>query len=103
MRFTRDEFIKVVGNFETMFSQCLKLQEAMVCSEWIGNKWVDQYWDLMYDLCDLKPGEADDFDFFIFDLDFGRKWAPGIIKDGDGSDIPLRNAEELWDWFTKEN
>jgi hypothetical protein len=34
--------------------------------------------------------------YFMFDLDFGAKWKVGMITE-DGKDVPMRNAEELYD------
>jgi hypothetical protein len=37
--------------------------------------------------------------YFVYDLDFGRKWHEGCITDKNDIDIPLRNAEELYDFL----
>lgn len=35
-------------------------------------------------------------DYYIYELDFGKKWKVGCITDRDGADIPLSNASELY-------
>lgn len=45
--------------------------------------------DLLYDTHDWVG-------YYCFDLDFGRRWKPGCVKNGDGEDIPLRNPHELY-------
>lgn len=42
-----------------------------------------------------------DLDYYCYELDFGRKWKPGMITFND-KDIPCRNSEELWDLIMME-
>lgn len=39
-------------------------------------------------------------DYYAWEIDFGRKWTPGMIKDQNGEDIPLQTAEDLYDLIT---
>ena len=39
---------------------------------------------------------------FCFELDFGRKWKPGMVKDKNGLDLQLSNAEDLYTYLTKK-
>ena len=34
---------------------------------------------------------------FCFELNFGKKWEPGIIRDDNGLDITLQTPEDLYD------
>ena len=36
--------------------------------------------------------------YFIYELDFGRKWKPGMVTD-DFGDVPMSSAEELYDFL----
>lgn len=36
-------------------------------------------------------------DYFCFELDFGRKWEHGSIKDKDGNEIVLKTPEDLYE------
>ena len=47
-------------------------------------------------LGDLLCDTHDWVGYYCFDLDFGRRWKPGCVKNGDGEDIPLRNPHELY-------
>ena len=45
-----------------------------------------------------------DIFFFCFELDFGRKWEPGVVtendeKNGNVIDIDFSSAEKLWDYL----
>lgn len=41
--------------------------------------------------------ENDNIDYFIYELNYGSRWHEGCITTKDGKDIPMRNAEELYD------
>lgn len=41
--------------------------------------------------------------YFIYELEFGKKWEPGMITDVDGSDIDLSTSEKLYDFLISEN
>lgn len=34
--------------------------------------------------------------YFVYDLEFGKKWHKKCITDKDGKDIPLKNANDLY-------
>ena len=42
-----------------------------------------------------------DIDYFIYELDYGRKYEPGYIKDNDGNEIDFSTAEKLYDYLAK--
>lgn len=47
-------------------------------------------------------GEADSGDtisYFCFELDYGRKWKPGVITENDGIDIDISTPEKLYDYL----
>lgn len=36
-------------------------------------------------------------EYFCFELNFGKKWEPGLIRDDNGLDIVLQTPEDLYD------
>lgn len=46
-------------------------------------------------------GITDDIDYFIDDLEFGKKWKPGMVTEN-GNDIKLQTPEDLWNILTKK-
>lgn len=40
--------------------------------------------------------------YYIYELDYGRKYVPGCITDADGTDIELDTAEKLYDFLVSE-
>ena len=43
-----------------------------------------------------------DISYFVYELDFGKEWEPGMIIDESGNDIDLSTAEKLYDYLMKE-
>lgn len=43
----------------------------------------------------------ENIDYFINELDFGRKYKPGMITDDDDEDIDLSTAEKLYDYLVR--
>lgn len=48
------------------------------------------------------PSGHCDIEYFMYELDFGRKWKRGMVTDK-GRDIKLTTAEKLWNYLTKKN
>ena len=44
----------------------------------------------------------EDIDYFIYELDYGRTYEPGMITDENGHDIDLSSAGKLYDYLTGE-
>lgn len=41
-----------------------------------------------------------DISYFIYELDYGRRWQPGCVIDGNGEDIDMSTSEKLYDYLT---
>ena len=50
-----------------------------------------------------KYDTEDDIYYFIYDLDCGREWKPGMVTDEDGNDIKMGTIRDLYDYIVKEN
>lgn len=50
--------------------------------------------ELLAEIMDDKMG---DIEFFCYELDFGRKYEPGMITDEEGNGIDLSSPERLYD------
>lgn len=65
---------------------------------------------LDYPSCDIElvtllTKIMEDYDglifYFCYEIDFGREWKVGCMTDIDGTDIPLRTIEDLWNALNK--
>lgn len=54
-------------------------------------------------LCKLTHDDEiySDIDYFIYELDYGREYKKGMVKDSDGNEINFSNAEGLYDYLLK--
>ena len=52
---------------------------------------------------DIDAYGTTDIDYFIYELDFGKKWPEYSAYDEHGALIPMRTPEELYDYLIKEN
>lgn len=51
----------------------------------------------------MNDDNADSWiEYFVFDLDFGKKYTVGCANNKDGSNIDLSHAGKLWDFLNKE-
>ena len=42
-----------------------------------------------------------DISYFIYELDYGREYKPGMIKDNDGNELDFSTAGNLYDYLSK--
>ena len=43
----------------------------------------------------------DDISYYIYDLEYGTKWEKGMITAKDGTDIPMSNIIELYEYLVR--
>lgn len=53
-------------------------------------------------LKDLMHDDCDNIEYFIYELEWGKKWYKGCVTDKEGSDIPMGTIKELYNYL-KEN
>lgn len=49
----------------------------------------------------LMKDSFENIDYFIYELDYGRKYQPGMMQDENGQNINLSTAEKLYDYLTE--
>ena len=82
------------------------VQTLDISPGWKGSEWIENYYDLLTELCELEedPYIGTDLDWFCFETNFGNKddyctvivFFAGII-------VPLKTPEILYDFITREN
>lgn len=82
------EQIEDTFNIEATESKFLSLMDALidVLIELLTNE--KEHYD--------DPYYINDISYYMWELDFGKKWAPGMVTFED-TDIPLRNSSDLWE------
>ncbi len=102
MMINKDFFVKVINNIE----EVSRYHERL--NEFYKTNGVDGYIyqpDCTVTIIELLHNILEDLDkdewidYFCFDLDFGKKWEIGMIKDNNGNDVKLESAEDLWEFL----
>lgn len=44
-----------------------------------------------------------DIEYFIYELDYGKRYKQGSVTDADGKEIDFSTAEKLYDYLTTKN
>lgn len=57
--------------------------------------------DLLNEMFNLESYEyiGTDLEYFIYELDWGKRWHSGIITEKDGTDIDISSADKLYDYL----
>ena len=105
-----------------MFIQCMEtLQKYSEAEEKISN--VTKYFLNLIEFDELQnlitcftdllaycvksnhdPYSGDDVSYFIYDMDWGKKFDDyHIIREGETEPVPMRTIEELWNYFVEEH
>lgn len=59
--------------------------------------------DLPLAVLSEASGDGDAVDWWIYELDFGRKYTPGCVVELDGKEIDLSTADKLYDFLIEEH
>jgi len=98
---TKEIFIKTMELIETQYKHDQKCHDAfkiILPNDYVSGYNNDDIYKAVLDL--LKIAFNDDnkdswIDYYIYELDFGKKYKDGSVTDNNGS-IPLANHQDLW-------
>lgn len=59
--------------------------------------------ELLEEIFGLKQDDCGytDISYFVYELEFGKKFKMGEVKDDDGNDLDFSSAEKLYDYLTR--
>lgn len=93
-----DEWYKVRQYQDEMNSLLRKHGDGFLCMP-------DCSWALQVTLekmfCDVKEPMSN-IEYFVYELDFGKKYQDGMIKDGEGNYIKMTTVADLYWYLVKE-
>jgi len=72
--------------------------------EWKGSEWINSYYELLTDLCELEEDQyiGTDLDWFCFETDFGRKEDYCKVYDN-GKTWRITTPDILYDFITRDD
>ena len=94
-----EQFLKILNDLETEINRLQKLSELGLELE---NKLIVTIFEMLNAHFSLKKNEyiGTDLEYFIFELDFGKKYKDGCFIDANGKNIDLSSAENLYKYLT---
>ena|SRR5208282_5826710 len=102
LKITKEMFVKTFEMIETQYrldEKCCDAFRILLPNDYVSGYYNDILYKTILDI--LKQGFSDNnkdswIDYYIYDLDFGKKYKAGCITDKDGNDITLNNHNDLW-------
>ena len=101
---TKELFISAIDAIKQQFEHDDKCGEALKVLFSDGGGFYD-YYPVLYALETVLKNDLDDngegslIEYFIYELDFGKKWTKHSITEKDGKPVKMRNAGELYDYL----
>lgn len=96
---TKEEFVTVMKEIEYCHRYSDKLNNFFHQNNVDGYLFQPDCTETALRLLHLifKNADVDEWiSYFCYELDFGKKWKEGMVKDKDGADIKLQTAEDLY-------
>ena len=99
---SKDEFITVIQNWKDVTDYQDKLNNLFRenCEGWLFQP--DCSVGLLHTLEVMFRDQSHWIDYFVHELEFGKKYVDGSVLEMDDSPIPLGTIEELYDLLIKE-
>lgn len=104
-RLTKEEFVRRINNIKEQFkhdSNCHKAFSTILKNDYISNY---DYNLILTDYTDILEYIMDDksqmITYFIYELEFGKKYKDGMITERDGTIIKLKTVEDLYNYLNK--
>lgn len=105
MRMTKQQFCDAIETYQSMMEQYDEVAEVLnIGPETIFDSWIDNYYILIQNLCELEENEiyGTDLDWFVFETDYGRREDMNKIYLDDGRVWTINSPEILYDFITRE-
>ena len=105
MRMTKQQFCDAIETYQSMMEQYDEVAEVLnIGPETIFDSWIDNYYILIQNLCELEENEiyGTDLDWFVFETDYGRREDMNKSYLDDGRVWTINSPEILYDFITRE-
>ena len=76
MKLNKYQFCTAVKTYESMLEELNQITQALdISSDWRGAEWVNNYYELLTELCELDedPYLGTELDWFCYETEFGQK------------------------------
>ncbi len=105
MRLSRQEFTEKLNQLETAMTAVDKMEDATHFSITDSPLFtiINDFMYFLSDMCDIPRdyrGE-DALSYYVYELNFGKKYEPGCVTEENGDICPLSTPDELYDDLCK--
>lgn len=97
---SKEIFIKAIGDIKNIndYGDALySLNKEFNVDGWIFG--LDGINTVLYLLKEIFKDKDEWIDYFVFELNYGKDYKQGMIKDGDGKEIDLSTSDKLYDFL----
>lgn len=105
MLFDKSLFIEIISEIQKQFEydeKCCNALKIVFPSNHISKYNNDILVNVLLKILKIQFNDNQDnsiLEYFIFDLDFGKKYYEGCISDNEGKSIILNNTSNLYDYL----
>lgn len=106
---TREEFIKIIDRLKQaddfvkeVNNKARNLRDAVISDFFNASSLSISHEDIVVKLLEDMFNGTDMISWWLYELDYGRKYKRGCIKDCNGKNINLSDAGKLYDYLVKE-
>ena len=105
MKLNKQQFCTAVDTYKSMLEEEDELINVLdICPEWKPGTWIQNYYELLAELCELEDYEyiGTDLDWFCFETNFGRRKDMCKVYDHEtGLSWNITDPEILYDFITR--
>lgn len=107
MKLSKRQFCIAVETYKEMLEEENRLLDALeIGPDWKPGEWINSYYELLSDLCELEIDDlyGSDLDWFCFDAKFGANKDMNKIFDTEtGRTWRIENPGLLYDFITRND
>lgn len=99
---SKESFCKVMDNYKSMFNFTDEMNDLFDKYKMDGNIYPPMCTETVIDLLEFIFNDKNHWiSYWIFELDFGKDYENGYVKDEHGEVIPLKTTEDLYDLLVR--
>ena len=105
---SKEKFVEIIDKLRKVNDFVNEVNDkAREIREQVNNDWFDgnnlfiSHENTVIELLESIFNDTEDISWWVYELDYGRKYQDGCIKDGQGNNIDLSTSEKLYDYLIK--
>lgn len=98
----KESFCKVMDDYKSMFNFTNEMNELFDKYKMDGNIYPPMCTDTVINLLAYIFNDKDQWiEYWVWELEFGERYEDGDVRSSDGSIIPLKTTEDLYNLLVK--